>query len=116
MLGIVRTHLTQMVTWLKARWSAMILKMKSLFPNTGASVIDQMIQFVQHIYNHLRAAIKLSIKQFPVLSLTLLAWLINLVIILALLTAGLLGLLLLAIVNLCQRLVLKLQNKGQYHA
>jgi len=44
MLGIVRTHLMKMVTWLKNRLLALILTLKSPLEIFGAYLIGRMIQ------------------------------------------------------------------------
>ena len=55
MLGIVRTHLTQMVTWLKTRFNATTLKSPLLYLSIGVLAICQKIQSV---INMLLARIK----------------------------------------------------------
>lgn len=110
MLGTVRTHLTQMVTWLKTHCNATTLKKLWLSVTTGASAINQKIRSVMHT---LRAWTKQSKEQLLAQSQTLVVSLMKLVTTLAILTLGVLGLLAHLIVYLIQQLASKLQKKGQ---
>lgn len=110
MLGTVRTHLIQMATWMKTHLSVTTLKKRLQSVTTGASAINQTIQFVK---DTLLAWIKQSKEQSLAASLTLLETLIKLVTTLVILSLGVLGLILHLIVYLIQLLASKLQKRGQ---
>lgn len=110
MLGIVRTHLTRMVTWFKTHCNVMTLKKRLPSVTTGVSAINQTIQFVMYT---LRAWTKQSKEQLLAHSRTLLDTSMKLVTTLALLTLGVLGLLAHLIVYLIQQLASKLWKRGQ---
>lgn len=110
MLGIVRTHLTRMVTWLKTHLSVTTLKNLWLSVTTGASAINQKIRSVMHT---LHALTKQSKEQLLAQSRTLVVSLMKVVSILAILTLGVIGLLAHLIVYLIQQLASKLQKRGQ---
>ena len=110
MLGTVRTHLTQMVTWLKNHLSVTRLKKRLQSVTTGASAINLTIQFVK---DTLHAWIKQSKEQLLAQSLTLVELLMKLVTTLVILTLGVTGLLAHLIVHLIQQLASKLQKRGQ---
>lgn len=110
MLGIVRTHLTRMVTWLKTHLSVTTLKNLWLSVTTGASAINQKIQSAMHT---LHALTRQSKEQLLAQSRTLVVSLMKVVSILAILTLGVAGLLAHLIVYLIQQLASKLQKRGQ---
>jgi CHASE3 domain sensor protein len=110
MLGTVRMILTRMVTWLKTHLSVTTLKKRLQSVTTGASAINQTIRSAMHT---LRAWTKQSKEQLLVHSRTLLDTSMKLVITLALLTLGVLGLLAHLIVLMIQQLASKLWKRGQ---
>lgn len=112
-LGTVRTHLTQMVTWLKTRFNVTTLKKKLQSVTTGVSAINLTILFVK---DTILAWIKQSKDQLPAQSLTLVELLTKLGTTLVALSLGVLGWILHLIVYQIPQRVLNLLKKGQQNA
>ena len=109
-LGIVRTHLTQMVTWLKSHLNAMTLKKKWLSLNIGVLTICQKIQSVG---TTLHAWIKQNKDQLVVQIQTQLGLLTKHVSTHVHQIHGVLGKLRQKVVSLIPQRVLNLLKKGQ---
>ena len=113
MLGTVHTHLTRMASWLKNQCNVMILTPMLRFRNTGVSVINQMIQSVQHMLSKVRVATQWNKDQLLVQSQTLLDLLMKVVLTLVLVIVGVTGLLARIIVHLLHLLASKVKRKEQ---
>lgn len=109
-LGTVRTHLTQMVTWLKSHFNATTLKNPLLYLSIGVLAICQKIQSV---VNTLLARIKQSKDQLVAQIQTQVGLLTKHVSTRVAQIHGLLGKLRQKAVSLIPQRVLKLLKKGQ---
>ena len=109
-LGTVRTHLTQMVTWLKSHLTATTLKSPLLYLSIGVLAICQKIQSV---VNTLLARIKQSKDQLVAQIQTQVGLLTKHVSTRVTQIHGVLGKLRQKVVSLIPQRVLKLLKKGQ---
>ena len=109
-LGTVRTHLTQMVTWLKSHLTATTLKSPLLYLSIGVLAICQKIQSV---INTLLARIKQSKDQLVAQIQTQVGLLTKHVSTHVAQIHGVLGKLRQKVVSLIPQRVLKLLKKGQ---
>jgi hypothetical protein len=110
MLGTVRIHLTQMVTWMKSHWLVMTLKKKWQFVITGVLAICQTIQSVVAIP---LAWTKLNKDQLAAQILSLKALSTKLVTTLARVIVGLIGYKLRQVVLPFLKRVLKVMKRGK---